>query len=183
MLGLRLSTGVTYDELYRELIRIVGQGSPVKLNNHYMTNSTKRILARSCSIAEADGCKKSSPQHLLGAMVGETSCTACIAIKKIGGNLNGICCSLSANGSEKLKKGIYEAVKPKPSQLPNLFKYGRNLTDAETCDSRFRCRRARICQKAKRCCSKPPTALARICCCVWIRTSIICLRPRMRPRR
>ncbi len=127
-----VENGVTYDELYRELIRIVGQGSPVKLNNHYMTNSTKRILARSCSIAEADGCKKSSPQHLLGAMVGETSCTACIAIKKIGGNLNGICCSLSANGSEKLKKGIYEAVKPKPSQLPNLFKYGRNLTDAET---------------------------------------------------
>lgn len=126
-----VENGVTYDELYRELIRIVGQGTPVKLNGHYMTNATKRILAQSCSIAETDGSKKTSPEHMLAAMVGEASCTACIAIKKIGGSLNGICCALSETGSEKLKKGMYDAVKPKPSQLPNLFKYGRNLTDAD----------------------------------------------------
>ena len=61
-----VENGVTYDELYRELIRIVGQGTPVKLNGHYMTNATKRILAQSCSIAETDDSKKTSlVQHVL----------------------------------------------------------------------------------------------------------------------
>lgn len=125
-----IENGVSYDELYREIIRLVGQGNPVTLNQRYLTTATKRILEESYSIARSAGKKQAAPEHILAAILSEASCTACIVIKKVGGSLPGICRALDFIDSYKVKAGLFESAKPKPSQLPNLFKYGRNLTDA-----------------------------------------------------
>lgn len=121
--------GVCYDDLRCEIIKLVGQGTPSVLNQRYFTTAARRILDNACTIAAADGKKYASPEHILASIVSESSCSACNVIKKAGGNMTDICSGLEAISSAEIRSGLYEAIKPKMSHLPNLFRYGRNLTD------------------------------------------------------
>ncbi len=124
-----IENGAAYDDLRREIIELVGIGTPSVLNQRYFTTAAKRIMESAHTIAEADGKKQAEPEHLLAAMIREPSCSACTIIKKAGGSLNGICSGLNMISSSKVRNELYEAVKPKASHMPNLFRYGRNLTD------------------------------------------------------
>ncbi len=124
-----IENGVSYDELRREIIQLVGQGSPSILNQRYLTSSAKKILENSYEIAVSDNKRQASAEHILAGIINEPSCSACTIIKKVGGSLVGICSGLNIISSEQVADRLYEAVKPKPSNLPNLFKYGKNLTD------------------------------------------------------
>lgn len=124
-----IENGVTYDDLRREIIHLVGQGTPSILNQRYFTTATKKILESSYSIALTDKKRQATPEHILAAIIRESSCSACTIIKKTGGNLTGICGGLNLIHSSEVQAELLEAVKPKISQLPNLFRYGKNLTD------------------------------------------------------
>ena len=121
--------GIAYDDLRREIIALVGQGTPSVLNQRYFTTAAKRILENACNIALSDKKKQASPEHILAAIVSESSCSACTVIKKAGGSMTDICAGLEIISSAKIRGELYEAIKPKVSHLPNLFRYGRNLTD------------------------------------------------------
>ncbi len=124
-----IENGIAYDDLRREIIQLVGQGTPSILNYRYFTTAAKRILEHSYDIAVSDRKKQATPEHILASIIGESSCSACTVIKKIGGNLMGICGGLEIISSEQVQDELYEAIKPKASHLPNLFRYGKNLTD------------------------------------------------------
>lgn len=124
-----MENGVTYDDLRREVIQLVGQGTPSILNQRYFTTATKKILEASYEIAVTDKKRQATPEHILAAIIRESSCSACTIIKKTGGNLTGICGGLNLIHSSEVQATLLEAVKPKISQLPNLFRYGKNLTD------------------------------------------------------
>ncbi|MCM1506920.1 MAG: ATP-dependent Clp protease ATP-binding subunit [Ruminococcus flavefaciens] len=124
-----MENGVTYDDLRREIVHVVGQGTPSILNQRYFTSAIKRILEASYEISVTDKKRQATPEHILTAVIRESTCCACKAIKKIGGNLTGICGCLNLIHSSEVQEELLEAVKPKISQLPNLFRYGKNLTD------------------------------------------------------
>ncbi len=124
-----IENGVAYDELRAEIIQLVGQGTPSILNQRFFTTATKRILEVSYSIAMSLKKKQSAPEHILAAMIRESSCSACTIIKKIGGDLTGICDGLNILDSTEIREELYNSIKPKMSHLPNLFRYGKNLTD------------------------------------------------------
>lgn len=124
-----LDGGVSYDDLRREIINLVGQGSPSYLNQRYFTTAARRILDNACTIALSDSKKYAEPEHILTAIISESSCSACTVIKKAGGNMSDICGSLEAISSAEARGNLYEAIKPKMSHFPNLFRYGKNLTD------------------------------------------------------
>lgn len=124
-----IENGVSYDDLRREIIHLVGQGTPSILNQRYFTTATKKILESSYNIALTDKKRQATPEHILSAIIRESSCSACTIIKKIGGNLTGICGGLNLVHSSEVQAELLEAIKPKLSQLPNLFRYGKNLTD------------------------------------------------------
>lgn len=124
-----IENGVAYDDLRREIIHLVGQGTPSILNQRYFTTATKKILEASYGIALTDKKRQATPEHILAAIIRESSCSACTIIKKTGGNLTGICGGLNLIHSSEVQAELLEAVKPKISQLPNLFRYGKNLTD------------------------------------------------------
>ena len=124
-----IENGVSYDDLRREIIHLVGQGTPSILNQRYFTTATKKILESSYNIALTDKKRQATPEHILSAIIRESSCSACTIIKKIGGNLTGICGGLNLIHSSEVQAELLEAIKPKLSQLPNLFRYGKNLTD------------------------------------------------------
>ena len=124
-----IDNGVAYDELRTEIIQLVGQGTPSILNQRFFTTATKRILELSYSIAVSAKKKQSAPEHILSAMIKESSCSACTIIKKIGGDFAGICNGLNMINSSEVQEELYNSIKPKMSHLPNLLRYGKNLTD------------------------------------------------------
>ena len=124
-----IENGVAYDDLRREIIDLVGVGTPSILNHRYFTTATRRILDNAYSIAASDKKKLASTEHILAAIIRESSCSACTVLKKAGGSLTGICSGLEIISSSAVRGELYEAIKPKMSHLPNLFRYGKNLTD------------------------------------------------------
>jgi len=124
-----IENGAAYDDIRRGIIEIVGQGTPSSLSQRYFTAAAKRILESSYSMAYEEGKKQAAPEHILAAIIREASGSACAVIKRIGGNLIGMCSGLSMSDSEKLSDAIYSNGLPKPSQFPNLLRYGKNLTD------------------------------------------------------
>lgn len=124
-----IENGVAYDDLRCEIVNLVGMGTPSILNYRYFTTALKRILENSCAIARSDGKELVSPEHILMSIIREPSCSACTIIRKAGGNMTGICSCLETISSAEVREKLYEAVKPRASHFPNLFRYGRNLTD------------------------------------------------------
>lgn len=124
-----IENGVCYDELKAEIINLVGQGSPSVLSQRYFTNCARRILEKAYSMAVSDRKKLASPEYILAAVIRESSCTACKVIRSSGGSITGICAGLDIISSEETREELFEAVKPKLSSFPNLFRYGRNITD------------------------------------------------------
>ncbi|MDE5583519.1 MAG: ATP-dependent Clp protease ATP-binding subunit [Ruminococcus sp.] len=121
--------GVTSELMKREIIRIVGQGTPSILNQRYFTMALTKILERAFDIAAADKKRQATTEHILASIIKEPSCSACTIMKRIGGNLTGICGGLNILNSAEIQEEIFEYIKPKVSNLPNLFRYGKNLTD------------------------------------------------------
>ena len=121
--------GAAEDEIRRAIIELVGQGAPSMLNQRYFTTASRKILETACQIAQMDKKKLASPEHILAAIMKESSCSACTIIRKIGGDQSGICQGLDMIDSPEVISELYESLKPKPSHLPNLFRYGRNITD------------------------------------------------------
>ena len=122
-------SGVSYNEAENEIIDMVGRGTPSILNQRFFTTATKRILEVSYSAAENSGVKKASPEHILAAMIKESSCTACTVLKHIGADIPYLCEMLRSVTNEEMNIKLYEALKPKQSQYPNLFRFGKNITD------------------------------------------------------
>ena len=126
---LLIENGIVYDELYRAVTELVGQGTPTVLDKRYFTTATKRILESSYNIASEDGRKQAAPEHILAAILKEPSCSACTVMKKVGGNIAGVCSGLTMIDSDSVRAELYDSVRPNPAQLPNLLRYGKNLTD------------------------------------------------------
>ena len=126
---LLIENGIVYDELYRAVAELVGQGTPTVLDQRYFTTATKRILESSYNIASEDGRKQAAPEHILAAILKEPSCSACTVMKKVGGNIAGVCSGLTMIDSDSVRAELYDSVRPNPAQLPNLLRYGKNLTD------------------------------------------------------
>lgn len=124
-----LDEGIEKERLYSEIINLVGRGTPSVLNQRYFTTALKKILEKSYEIASSDGKKQSSPEHILISIIRDSSCSACTIMKKISGNLTGICTGMNRLTSKEIQDELYESLKPRASHLPNLFKYGKNLTD------------------------------------------------------
>ena len=111
-----ISNGVAYDELRAGIVEMVGQGAPTVLNKRYFTTAAKRIMELAWGIAIKDKKKQAAPEHLLAAMIRESSCSASAAIKRIGGNLGGICDGLKIIASPEVRGELYDAKAEPPAK-------------------------------------------------------------------
>lgn len=121
--------GMDAETLHTEIIRMVGQGNPSCLNQRYFTTALKKILEGSYETALSDNKKQASPEHMLVSIIRDDSCSGATLMKKMNVNLSGIYSNLNVMMSREVQEEISSCLKPKASQLPNLFKYGRNMTD------------------------------------------------------
>lgn len=126
---LLILNGMDAETLYSEIIHLVGQGTPSTLNQRYFTTALKKILEGSYETAIADKKKQASPEHLLISIISDDSCSGSTLMKKMNINLTGVYSNLNSMMSHEVREELNSMMKPKASQFPNLFKYGRNLTD------------------------------------------------------
>ena len=122
-------SGISYDLAEKEIINMVGRGTPSILNQRFFTTATKHILETAYSAAINTGVKKASPEHILAAIIKESSCSACTVLKRTDADIPYLCERLRSITDEEMNIKLYESLKPKPSQYPNLFRFGKNITD------------------------------------------------------
>ncbi len=121
--------GVDFNRARSEIIELVGRGTPSILNQRFFTTATKMILEKAFSFAASAGHSKTGTEHILAALIEESSCSGCMIIKKLGINMNLLCDKLSSFSDTEMNTRLRESIKPKASQFPNLFKFGKNMTD------------------------------------------------------
>lgn len=124
-----LDSGISFEELRNEIIKMVGQGNPSILNQRFFTTATKQIFEKAYLSAVSYGLKKATAEHILAAMIEERSCSACTLIRKLKADINTICIRLSNISDTETSRNLYDSMKPKQPQIPNLYRYGKNLTD------------------------------------------------------
>lgn len=120
---------VTYSKLRNEIVQLVGQGTPSILNNHFFTSATKKILEQSYVIASKEHRKQILPEHLLISIISDNSCSAFIVLKNTNADIKKICSELNYSDYSFTIDETIKASRPKESDYPNLFRYGRILTD------------------------------------------------------
>ncbi|MDD7185423.1 MAG: ATP-dependent Clp protease ATP-binding subunit [Ruminococcus sp.] len=121
--------GADKDTVCEEIIRMVGQGMQSRLSDRYFTTALKNILEDSVETALLDRKKQVTPEHILVSLLKDSSCSAFAVLKKIGVNIGELTDSLDCSDISAIREEIAVSLQPKPSQYPNLFKYGKNITD------------------------------------------------------
>ncbi|MBP7187012.1 MAG: ATP-dependent Clp protease ATP-binding subunit [Ruminococcus sp.] len=119
-----IKNGLSYDDLKTAVIRSVGKGVPSTLNSRYFTSTAKRILDKAASSGQTFKKPLATPEHILSAMINDSSCSARKLIVNAGGDIRGICESLDMTYTIE-----DDPCAPKRSQLPELFRYGKHITD------------------------------------------------------
>ncbi len=122
--------GVDEEALRSEIIQMVGQGSPSVLTHRYFTTALKKILENAYDTALEDNKTQAAPEHLLAALLKDSSCSASTLIKRMNVNVKGVYLNLNRIMSKNMQNELNVLIKPKISDFPNLFKYGHNITDA-----------------------------------------------------
>ena len=127
-----IKCGATYDIIKNEIIRMVGEGTPSILNQRFFTAATKRILELSYMIASENGRDQATPEHILASIIKEPSCSAFTVLKKAECNITYIINELCRIIDEDEGLRQHEVIKLKQSQLPNLYRFGKNMTDPDS---------------------------------------------------
>lgn len=122
-------SGATAQAVRESITALVGQGTPSVLSTRCYTSAMRKILGNASDMAQTSRKKQASPEHILAAVIMQQSCTANSILRKTGCDMNGICNSLQRAEINGLPRNIDSRPKPEPLQLPNLHKFGRNLTD------------------------------------------------------
>lgn len=124
-------SGLNHEILYNEIIQLVGRGSPSQLNRRHFTTALKKILENSCRLALKET-KQADTKHIITAIIKDESCSAATLLRDMNINLSLLYSNLESIGSSAMKTELKQAIQPKAAQYPNLFKYGRNMTDIQT---------------------------------------------------
>ncbi len=128
--------GIKESDLQDKLNFLVGSGSNTRLSEECITPALRRILRASIDVATQQNHRLAGTEQLLAAIVKDNSCSAQSLIKQLGGNLNKIlndCLGISGSSADNPCSPI---VQPEAKMIPNLSKYGKNMTEYMT-DSSF----------------------------------------------
>ncbi|MGN1411483.1 MAG: ATP-dependent Clp protease ATP-binding subunit [Oscillospiraceae bacterium] len=120
---------VTEKNVSEKIKSSVGTGEELILTYECMTPALCRILSRSLDICKTYGMKLVGTEHLLEAILKEKNCSANLILQSLGVNINKLCKECLGNTISNDTKPINPASDIDTRQIPNLIKYGKNLTE------------------------------------------------------
>lgn len=121
---------ITEKNVSEKIKHTVGTGEELVLNYECMTPALCRILSRSTENSKVTNSKLVGTEHILCALLKEKNCSANLILQSLGVNINRLykdCTNTNYNINEA--KTINPANEVDNRQIPNLIKYGKNLTE------------------------------------------------------
>ena len=117
------SNNINEDMVLDKVIELVGKGDFSRLNIDSITPTAKRILEAAALASRSTGNKLVGTEHILMAILRESSCCAVNIIRDVGGSISKLYNDCTNANSIETDKKFQSEVK-----LPTLSKYGRDLT-------------------------------------------------------
>ena len=121
---------ITEKNVSEKIKHTVGTGEELVLNYECMTPALCRILSRSTENSKVTNSKLVGTEHILCALLKEKNCSANLILQSLGVNINRLykdCTNTNYNINEA--KTVNPANEVDNHQIPNLIKYGKNLTE------------------------------------------------------
>ena len=121
---------ITEKNVSEKIKHTVGTGEELVLNYECMTPALCRILSRSTENSKVTNSKLVGTEHILCALLKEKNCSANLILQSLGVNINRLykdCTNTNYNINEA--KTVNPANEVDNRQIPNLIKYGKNLTE------------------------------------------------------
>ena len=121
---------ITEKNVFEKIKHTVGTGEELVLNYECMTPALCRILSRSTENSKVTNSKLVGTEHILCALLKEKNCSANLILQSLGVNINRLykdCTNTNYNINEA--KTVNPANEVDNRQIPNLIKYGKNLTE------------------------------------------------------
>ena len=120
---------ITLDDIYEQMILVIGKGEETNLSYENITPALRRILDASVDTAKSMNTQLVGTEHILMSMIREQGCGAMSFLKVFGANPAAVYndCVRAYNGNvpeEIIKRGRVDSKK-----IPTLYKYGKNMTE------------------------------------------------------
>ena len=125
------SHGVTFEKIESAVRTEIGVGTPTVLSPNDFTPRSKNIIENSVSLAKASGQSFVGTEHILSAIIKDSTCYAMSMLNEIGVSTNDILADINRfDSSDKGKSDHRTDSKSKGnSKTPTLEQFGRDLTD------------------------------------------------------
>lgn len=120
---------ITEKNVAEKIKSSVGTGEELILTYECMTPALCRILSRSSENCKVSGIKLVGTEHILEAILKEKNCTANLILQSLGVNISKLSKECLGNTIFNESKPINPASDIDHRQIPNLIKYGKNLTE------------------------------------------------------
>ncbi|MEE0980745.1 MAG: ATP-dependent Clp protease ATP-binding subunit [Acutalibacteraceae bacterium] len=123
--------GVTFEKIENVIRTEIGIGTPTVLSPNDFTPRSKNIIEISVSQARASGQNYVGTEHILIAIVKDSTCYAMTVLETLGVSANEISGDLSrfSSGGQSSSQQKGERKSKADSKTPTLEQYGRDLTD------------------------------------------------------
>ena len=118
---------ITVDKISGAVKEYSGVGAPSRLSSKDTTPKCRRLLESSYKITKKYGSEKIGTEHLLLAILEEKECVASKILTKIEADVVGMKDSV-VGFLRSSQRGVIYAEGVSESNIPNLTKYGRNVT-------------------------------------------------------
>ena len=121
---------VSITQVQARIIETIGKGDPSVLNADALTPTAKKILSNAIRLSQSLDCKFVGSEHLLMSLVRESNSCANSILRDLDISITKIyndCSSIQTNNLPTMKQTN------KNIKLPNLEKYGRELTTKAAC--------------------------------------------------
>lgn len=120
---------ITLEDIYDQMLIMVGKGEETRLSHENITPALRRILNASAENAAAMHTQLIGTEHILMAMIKEQGCGAMNFLKFFGVNPAAVYndCVKAYNGN--VPEEIIKRSRTDFKKIPTLYKYGKNLTE------------------------------------------------------
>lgn len=120
---------ITLEDIYDQMLIIIGKGEETSLSYENITPALRRILNTASETAAAMNTHLVGTEHILMAMIKEQGCGAMNFLKFFGVNPAAVYndCVRSYNGN--VPEEVIKRSRTDFKKIPTLYKYGKNLTE------------------------------------------------------
>ncbi len=122
--------GVFENDVYVKMLELIGKGNPCNLTIDALTPTAEKVLSNSSEISDSFGCEFIGSEHILMALMKETSSCCLSILRELEVSVTKIyneCACLQAISINTLTSNH------KNVKLPNLDKFGKELTTKSRC--------------------------------------------------